>query len=151
MHDAGWSVSYEVFVPQTTDLSLKTHNGGISISDVRGRMEFHAVNGGVHLKRIAGDVNGETVNGGVQVEFAGNSWEGRQLEVRTSNGGVTLSVPEQYSARIETSTVNGSVRTDFPVPVQTERTHELQLSLGSGGPLVRVTTVNGSVRLKRIS
>src|SRR5260370_23414316 len=41
-HHSGWSVSYEIFVPQTTDLNLKTHNGGISISDVRGRIEFDA-------------------------------------------------------------------------------------------------------------
>src|SRR5579864_5238179 len=38
--NSSWSVSYEIFVPQTTDLNLKTHNGGISVSDVRGRMEF---------------------------------------------------------------------------------------------------------------
>src|ERR1700681_2232443 len=73
---SGWSVSYEIFVPQTTDLNLKTHNGGISISDVRGRIEFDATNGGVHLKRVAGDVSGATVNGGLNVELAGSSWEG---------------------------------------------------------------------------
>ena len=32
-----WSVSYEIFVPQATDVSVKTHNGGVTISDVRGR------------------------------------------------------------------------------------------------------------------
>ncbi|HBB87513.1 MAG TPA: hypothetical protein DC047_07860, partial [Blastocatellia bacterium] len=44
--DYFWSVSYEVFVPRRSDLSLTAHNGGISISDVQGRLEFTAVNGG---------------------------------------------------------------------------------------------------------
>ncbi len=54
----GWSVSYEVFVPRNADLSLKTHNGGISIADVRGNIQFDAQNGGVNLKNLAGDVEG---------------------------------------------------------------------------------------------
>src|SRR5437879_2406979 len=41
-----WSVSYEVFVPQQSDLSLTAHNGGISVSDVQGQIEFQTVNGG---------------------------------------------------------------------------------------------------------
>src|SRR5688572_22700603 len=41
--DRGWAVSYEVFVPHRSDLSLKAHNGGISIADVRGNVDFEAV------------------------------------------------------------------------------------------------------------
>lgn len=148
----GWSVSYEIFVPQTTDLSLKTHNGGISISDVRGKIEFDAENGGVTLKRLAGNVSGTTVNGGIHVDLAGNSWEGQQLDARTSNGGVTISMPESYSAHIQTETVNGSVQSDFPITMHGNlRPRNLDFNVGSGGPLIRVTTTNGGVRLKHSS
>jgi hypothetical protein len=34
----GWAVSWEVFVPQATDLALTAHNGGVHVSDVRGRL-----------------------------------------------------------------------------------------------------------------
>ena len=37
-HGQNWSVSYEIFVPRNADLALRTHNGGISISDVRGKI-----------------------------------------------------------------------------------------------------------------
>src|SRR5262249_23228616 len=63
----GWSVSFEIFVPHNADVSAKAHNGGISISDVRGRIEFEAMNGGVSLKRLAGDVEGKTMNGGLNI------------------------------------------------------------------------------------
>jgi len=60
-----------------------------------------------------------------------------------------LSVPENYSARLETGTVNGHVSTDFPVTVQGRISKELSMDLGSGGPTVRAMTTNGGVRLKR--
>src|SRR5262249_3194339 len=42
-NDAGWSVRYEIFAPQTTDLNIKTDNGGITISDVRGQIRFEGI------------------------------------------------------------------------------------------------------------
>ena len=41
--DRGWAVSYEIFVPNRTDLNLKAHNGGISIADVQGSVRARSV------------------------------------------------------------------------------------------------------------
>jgi len=147
--DSYWSVSYEVFVPRRSDLSLVSHNGGISIMDVQGRLEFNAVNGGVSLKRVGGTVHGATVNGGLSIELSGDRWDGEELDVKTSNGGISMSVPENYSAHLETGTVNGSLNIDFPVTVQGRITREVAVNLGSGGPTVRAMTTNGGVRIKR--
>jgi len=147
--NSSWSVSYEIFVPQTTDLTIKAHNGGITISDVRGQIHFDGHNGGVHLKRVAGDVSGTTVNGGVQVELTGAIWEGRQLEVSTHNGGVTVLVPSSYSAHIQAETANGRIQSDFALATEVNaKSKNLDLNLGSGGPLIHIATVNGGVRLK---
>ncbi len=144
-----WSVSYEVFVPQQIDLSLKAHNGGIAISDVRGHIEFTTTNGGVSLQRLAGNVQGRTTNGGLSVELAGDRWDGEQLDATTTNGGVSVSVPEGYSAHLETGTVNGHINLDFPVTVHGEIGRRLSADLGSGGALVRVVTTNGGVSIHR--
>ncbi len=146
---SGWSVSFELMVPERTDLLLKTLNGGISISDVHGRIEFAAVNGGVHLSRLAGDVEGHTTNGGLSVELVGDRWEGTKLDTYTSNGGVTLRVPERYSANFETGTENGRLTLDIPVNVRGDISKRLKLDLGSGGPLVRVVTTNGGVTVRK--
>lgn len=151
--DSSWSVSYEIFVPQTTDLSMTSFNGGINLSDVRGRIEFEAKNGGVRLTRVAGNVTGQTANGGIQVELTGRTWEGGQLEARTTNGGVTIAMPENYSAHIQTETVNGAIDSDFPVSLTVQgrvRPRNLDFNVGSGGPLIHVTTTNGGVKLRRI-
>ena len=147
--DYHWDVSYEVFVPRRSDLSLETHNGGIAIADVNGRIDFTAVNGGVVLKRVGGAVRGSTTNGGLVIELSGDRWEGESLDVSTTNGGVVMSVPENYSANLQTGTVNGSVSTDFPITVQGRINKQIALNLGSGGATVKAMTTNGGVHLKR--
>jgi len=149
--DYHWSVSYEVFVPRHSDLSVETHNGGISFSEVNGRIDFTALNGGVVLKKCGGSVHGSTTNGGLVVELAGDHWDGETLDVSTTNGGVSMSVPENYSAHLQTGTVNGSISVDFPVTVQGRINKELALNLGSGGANIKVMTTNGGVRIKRTS
>lgn len=146
----GWGVSYEIFVPLRTDLTLKTHNGGISIAGVEGRMHFEAVNGGVHLRNLAGTVEGRTTNGGLNIELASDHWNGDRCDVSTTNGGITIHVPSTYSAHLETGTVNGGLNIDFPVTVQGEVGKHFAIDLGSGGNLVRATTTNGGVRIERI-
>ena len=149
-NNSWWSVSYEIFVPQNTDLTTTARNGGITISDVRGQIRFAGRNGGVHLKRLAGDVSGSTVNGGVQVELTGTIWDGRQLEVTTRNGGVNVTMPSSYSARIQAETERGGFQSDFPVTVEGNvRPRRLDFNVGAGGPLIHVTTTNGRVSFTR--
>lgn len=150
-----WDVSYEVFVPRHADLSLVTHNGGISISEVNGKIEFEALNGGVVLRKVGGAVKGSTTNGGLVVELSGDRWDGEALDVTTTNGGVVMSIPENYSAKLETGTTNGGISSDIPLPGQDQaegrgrNSKQIAVNLGSGGPLVRAITTNGGVRIKR--
>jgi DUF4097 and DUF4098 domain-containing protein YvlB len=149
--DEGWSVSFEVFAPWNTNLKMESHNGGIAVSDIRGRITFQSHNGGVHLTRIAGDVSGETHNGGINAELQGNTWEGGQLELNTYNGGITLSMPAAYSASLQAHTKNGRLSSDFPINV---RGHldpsDMNFNVGAGGPLIKISTHNGGIRLKQM-
>lgn len=145
----GWSVSFELLVPREIDLALETHNGGITIANVRGDLEFEATNGGISLDGVAGNVRGRTTNGGVDATLAGDTWEGAGLDLTTTNGGVRLRIPDDYSARLETGTVHGGIDVDFPVTVQGRIGREFSTTLGKGGPLVRVATTNGGVRISR--
>jgi DUF4097 and DUF4098 domain-containing protein YvlB len=145
-----WGVSYEIFVPHNTDLTLTAHNGGIAVKDVRGRIEFETTNGGVSLARLAGSVHGRTQNGGLKVEMMGDRWDGTEFDASTMNGGVHLAMPANYNARLETSTVNGHVSIDFPVMVNGKISRDLTTNIGNGGPLVRAKTINGGVKIQTL-
>jgi DUF4097 and DUF4098 domain-containing protein YvlB len=150
--DRSWSVSFEVFVPTRSSANMQTVNGGVSVSDVTGDIEFKTVNGGVKLKGVAGNVHGNTTNGGVSIEFTGNRWEGQGMDVATTNGGVQLKVPQNFSAQLEMETTHGGLHSDLPVvsPASTGRERHVSATLGSGGPVLHFRTVNGGVSIKRL-
>jgi hypothetical protein len=147
--ESHWDVSYELWVPVSSNLDLRAHNGSITVSDVKGQTRFHTENGSVHLNGVAGDVDGSTTNGSVSIELAGAGWNGRGLRAETTNGSVHLVIPENFSAQVEASTVNGKLKVDFPVTVSGEIGRNARFQVGSGGPLVEAKTVNGSVTISR--
>jgi hypothetical protein len=148
---SNWSVSYEIFAPQTHDLKITAVNGGISVWDVSGHMDLDTKNGPIDLKRVTGDVTGKTKNGPVRLTVGGTSGQARQFDLETKNGGVDLSVPANFQARIQAETVNGGIRSDFGGLVEgSRRPRKLDLTLGGGGVSLKVSTKNGGIRLARI-
>jgi len=145
-----YSVSYEVFVPSKIDLTLHSTNGGVSISGVNGTIVANTTNGGLKLAGLAGKVSAHTTNGGVKVELAGSTWQGEGFDVSTTNGGVSIQVPADYSARLEASTTNGGVRSDLPVQIQGRYSgKQVNATLGKGGALIKATTTNGGISVDR--
>lgn len=145
----GYSVSYHILAPRRTNVLARTHNGGISVNGITGQVDIAAHNGSLSLQDVGGDVRGLTTNGAITLSLSGARWNGRGVELQTTNGGVTLDIPERYDARLEASTVNGGFDIDFPITLEGRIGRRLQTTLGAGGPLVRVTTTNGPVRLRR--
>jgi len=144
-----WSVSFELRVPVKSDLWVRAHNGGIDVDRVQGDIDLGTTNGGLSLRAVGGKVRGSTTNGGIDVELAGRRWDGTGLDLETTNGGVDLSLPEHYSADLETGTVNGGIDIDFPIQVRGRLSRRISTKLGDGGPLIRVVTTNGGVTIRR--
>ena len=137
---------------ERSSVNLATVNGGVSISDVVGNLELKTVNGGLSLRRIGGYVHGNTTNGGVTIELAGDRWEGQGLEVTTTNGGVRLRVPSNYSAQLEAQTNSGGIHAEGVAEPQTrdQPEHHISTALGAGGATLKITTTNGGVSVSRI-
>lgn len=144
-----WSVSYDVWAPRQTDLRVATQNGGVSVDDMDARLDLGAVNGGISLRGVSGDVRGETTNGPLTVALDGDQWRGPGLDLRTTNGPVSLEIPDGYSARLETGTVNGPMMIDFPVTLQGQIGRRISTQLGRGGAPIRAITTNGPVEIHK--
>lgn len=148
-NDSYWSISYEVWVPNVSNLKMEAFNGGVAVEGVRGQIHVKTLNGSVSLNDVNGDIDGTTTNGSLNVDLSGNGWTGSGLRLTTTNGSVHLRVPQNFSARVEASTVNGSIHTDFPITVSGDVGKHLNFTLGSGGALVETRTINGSVHISR--
>ena len=124
-------------------------NGGLEVSGATAAVKARTVNGGIEASSLGGPVSAKTVNGGIKVR-TGVMGDG-PVEYETVNGGVTLALPAGLNANLEMRTVNGSVTSeDFPITVQGrfDRRH-ISGKIGTGGPELRVTTVNGSITLRK--
>ncbi len=140
----GWSVSYEIFVPRASAVDAMAHNGGVHVSDVDGAIHLDTTNGGIHLEsdRRRRERHDEE-RGSPAWNSRGAKWEGRQLDPSTRNGSITVSMPGSYSAHVQAETVHGGIYTDFPVTVTGRiRRQDFDGNIGSGGPLIHVSTGN---------
>jgi DUF4097 and DUF4098 domain-containing protein YvlB len=107
----------------------------------------------VNLKRVGGNIQGRTTNGGLNIELAGDRWTGNGMDVTTTNGGITLKVPQNFSAQLDAETSNGGIHSDLPLqiaPASGRVERRVSASIGAGGAMLKLRTTNGGVTIKRI-
>src|SRR5260370_37311635 len=91
----------------------------------------------------------KTTNGGVRLSIANAKWSG-ELELKTTNGGVDVTLPASAEFSVEASTTNGRIRTDFPITVQGGfSSKELSGTVGKRGRDLKGATTNGDIELKK--
>jgi hypothetical protein len=145
----GWSVNYRLHVPRHVATNLKTVNGGINLAHLDGDLRAETTNGGLSLSDLAGDVHATTVNGGVTLALSGNRWQGAGLFAESTNGGISATAPDRYSAHLVAETVNGGISVDFPITVQGDIKNHIDTNLGDGGPTIQMKTVSGGVSIAK--
>ncbi len=159
------SVDFEIKVPEGTVLrKVETVNGGIEISgsyvsaaaettngriglkDVTGDCRIETTNGGIEVSGLDGGLQAETTNGGIRIE--GLTFR-KEVRAETTNGGITLGIrdPGKVNADLEAETTNGGIEVGFPVVLKKSSRRHIEARLGSGGPAIRLETVNGGIRI----
>ncbi len=143
------SVHFTVRIPANAKVDASTVNGGMSVNGTSGDISARTVNGEVEARSTAGRVEATTVNGSVTVRTsAGNTSD---LEYSTVNGSVTIELAENTNANVHLSTVNGRIQTDFPLTLEGQiNPRRIRAKIGNGGPTIRASTVNGSIRLRKL-
>jgi DUF4097 and DUF4098 domain-containing protein YvlB len=144
-----WSVTYQAMVPVKSDLALRATNGNVDVTQVMGDLRVGSTNGNIRLEGVGGNVTGGTTNGSVVVELAGDKWVGDGVDVSTTNGSITLGIPEAYNGVLDAATTNGSISVDFPITVTGKIGRRLRAELGDGGATIRAVTTNGSVKIRK--
>jgi DUF4097 and DUF4098 domain-containing protein YvlB len=152
-------------------LDVQTSNGGIEVMDLDGPAVLKTSNGRVHAEGVRGSLEASTSNGGITVHLA-KAEGGRPVKLDTSNGsidltmdnhnqndvyastsnaGITVHMPPSIAARLRAHTSNGSISSDFDVKVQGQISkHNLEGTIGEGGPVLDLSTSNGSIHLEKL-
>jgi DUF4097 and DUF4098 domain-containing protein YvlB len=152
-------------------LDAQTSNGSVELIDVGGDAKAHTSNGHIRIEGLRGSLEASTSNASinarleqvpagrpVRLETSNSSVELRvpanfanDIRVSTSNSGITLHMPYQVNAQVVARTTNSSISSDFEVKMQGEFSkNRLEGVIGNGGPLIDLSTSNGSIRLLKM-
>jgi len=143
-------VDFQVLVPRGVKVDVGAVNGEVRVDGATAEVNASSVNGEVQVNTSGGPVNAETVNGAVHA-MVGRFDSDQDMNFTTVNGSVVVEFTGDVGADVEMATVNGSLHTDYEMTVsgRLDPKH-LRAHIGKpGGPRIHLTTVNGSVELRR--
>ncbi|MBM3787129.1 MAG: DUF4097 domain-containing protein [Acidobacteria bacterium] len=150
------------------DVSASSTNGTIECIDVSGAISARTTNGRIKLESIEGPMDASTTNGPIFAEMK-RSTDDRKMRFSTSNGSIDLRLPAGLKNDVRASTTNGSIKTQMPAGSNFQvsaRTTSSSISsdfdiqgdiskrriegrIGSGGPILDLSTTNGGISLQR--
>jgi putative adhesin len=142
-------VRFEVKLPrELTRVELSSTNGVIKISDVKAEILVSGTNGAIELANVVGASKIRTTNGSIKASLLEAS--DRSMEFESTNGGIELTVPPDFQADLDASTVHGSINIDDAFGVQVEKGvvgQRAKAEIGQGGERLRLSTTNGNIKL----
>ncbi|MBN1392277.1 MAG: DUF4097 family beta strand repeat protein [Sedimentisphaerales bacterium] len=130
-------------------IELKTHNGDVWCKEVAGNTQLQTHNGSVTCEDVSGDINLRTHNGSAKAFYSDSAQPICSVSMVSHNGGVSITTPPSFSAKVDASTHNGSINTDLPMTVKGNITKgKLTGTIGTGEGSLYLETHNGSISIK---
>jgi DUF4097 and DUF4098 domain-containing protein YvlB len=165
-----WSRRVDVLIqmPRQGKVNLRTGDGKIELTGLKGEMDLHtgdgseildAVDGKLHASTGDGHIRAsgrfdeldlKTGDGHVDVSAFGGSSLGSAWRLETGDGSVNLAVPGELSADVDLHTSDGHIDLDMPVTTTGKlRENEVHGKLNGGGTLLTIRTGDGSIHLRK--
>jgi DUF4097 and DUF4098 domain-containing protein YvlB len=147
----GVQVTYTIRAPRTAKLNLETVNGEVTVAGVLGGVKAETTNGDVVGRGLGNAVIAGTTNGGIKIQMVTLGGDGISLE--TTNGTIELKLPEDAKATVSARCVNGGISvSDLAFEKVGEGTRrKLDGKINGGGSAVKLETVNGSIRVGKVT
>ncbi|HXY25971.1 MAG TPA: energy transducer TonB [Candidatus Acidoferrum sp.] len=142
----------------------QTGGGGIRVMTVSGPMEVESNAGSICLTRVADAVQASTSGGTITAWInpdvasgAGLVRLGGPSQLASGNGDIVVFLPRNLAATLDATVVNGSERQieadsalnlNIQAPVNGNGLVHAMASLHGGGPLLKLRTIGGKIRLQ---
>ncbi|MEJ2648956.1 MAG: DUF4097 family beta strand repeat-containing protein [Sedimentisphaerales bacterium] len=126
-----------------------SHNGRVFVKNISGPTKLETHNGAVDAENISGDIDFLSHNGRVKAVFSENAEPDSNITMVTHNGGIDLTPPPDYSARVDISTHNGSLNIGLPVTISGDVSKgHLVGTVRDGKGRKKLETHNGSIDIR---
>lgn len=160
------SAAFKIKVPADCALKLNTSNGRVSVADMLANVDVHTSNGTISIKNVSNSVKAKTSNGTINLEYCQGPIDlttsngrvvftgalvGNDNSIHTSNGTVTIKLPELASTEISSRTSNGKIKCSLPEQrvIDEGKRHFHAVVGASGGEQSKLSikTSNGSIHI----
>jgi Putative adhesin len=140
-------IHYTINAPRTARWTIRDHNSKIEVNDLHAALNISTHNSRVIVSGLAGPLDLDTHNGDAKVQFASLT---ASSSVGMHNGDVELIMPASSKFNLQTSSHNARVQSDFSILTRsmTRRGTDIEGTVNGGGPMLRLTSHNGTFRLR---
>lgn len=146
--ETGFPIKVDLQVPRKVELNpIRIINGEVIVRDLFGSLVVHLEGGKLKINNFSGSVDASVETGDIEAEIL-DLREEDELNLRTMEGNILLSLESQAEATIEAKAVDGHIASDFPSGPETG--NHLVFRLGEGKARIFLTTLHGDIRIKRI-
>ena len=152
-------------MPRRAKLDLSTVNESeIVVRDIVGDLQLENVNGPITATNITGSVIAESVNNPITVGLSGVA-AGAATSLSSLNGDITLTLPAAARAELHLDTAQGEITSDFELDIKPSKPlierkegrggvsvrmeDVIVATVNGGGPVIRVKTLNGSIKIAK--
>lgn len=166
------SLSGDVTVADATGkVNVETVDGNINLSHVDGNVTAESVSGRVEITDVKGDIATESVSGRLtitraqsnsvraesvagSISYSGTFDATGSYSFKTHAGRLTLGLPADAGATVSLETFSGNVDSDFPVTMESGKTHlghesKFEFRIGNGRSRIVAETFSGDIRIQR--
>jgi DUF4097 and DUF4098 domain-containing protein YvlB len=137
MHTSGGNISLR---NTRGDLVAETSGGNIRGENVSGSIHVETSGGNITFRESDGKLYASTSGGDIRVSLTDN----KGIDVSTSGGSITLTLPKTISANVQAETTGGDVTCDFSFAGHL-RDGSLNGTINGGGNLIKAETSAGDI------
>ncbi len=161
-------VDISIQMPREGRVNLRTGDGKIDITGLKGEMDLHSGDGSENLEGVDGKLHASTGDGHITANGRFDELELKtgdgHLDVRagagsslasgwrleTGDGNVSLEIPGELAADVDLHTSDGHIDLDMPVTTEGKiRENEVRGKLNGGGSPLMIRTGDGSIHLRK--
>ena len=135
-----YRVDVDIHMPREGRVRLQTGDGAIRLANFKGTMELESGDGAEEIDSVDGNLRARTADGHIRaagrfdaldLKTSDGRIEARVLpgstmasnwSLHTSDGSVTLELPDNFAADVDLHTADGRITLDMPVTVRTSGT-----------------------------
>jgi len=124
-----------------------TANGEIRLEGIGGYAKARTTNGAITCRGAAGSIDLETANGAIEAVHAGSE----AVRCSTGNGAIRVALAETHGHALSMRTQTGQVRCDAPLDAGARvESSSLEATVRGGGPTIELRSGNGSIELAQL-